>query len=105
MARSLFTDRPGFRQHILTDRSDPDKFTVHTQEDVEGILKHCKDVRDNRRQGFAETMRPIAEIPMGVYQQALEQKDQPNGISVEQYCRNWASRPENAPFRLSHGSF
>lgn len=102
MARYQFASRANghFRQNMLYDEHDPDVFTVHTQEEYGSIKDYCARYRQQRNQQFAETMRPVAEIPMMVYQEALLQDE----MSTEEYCKRWAMKPENKDFRLSEGS-
>lgn len=96
MPKQTYTDRQFQRVDLHYDDDRPDQFVSQTSEELPRLLAHCKASREVSRR-FAEPMRPIAEVPMAVYQQSLIEEWGPKE------WRQWANDPANAPFRLTEG--
>ena len=95
----------GYTRRISEDNG---RITVHTAEELDRLEAHCRGYREQRQQKFAEHMRPVAEIPMTVYEQGLRESRQQTHMSPDAYLKRflkrWANDPANKAFRLSEGT-
>lgn len=88
----------GVRGTIHADTSDPDRFTVQTSQNVDGIIDFCRAKQEATRFDRHDGLMHVAEVPIPIYEQAvLEGWDTPDGWKA------WLNRPENACFRTWRG--
>lgn len=81
----------------MVDYAQPNKFTVHTEVEMDKVLESIKSAREAEANAPFATNRLLAKVPMTVYEQSLiEQWDEAD-------WKKWLNDPDNADFRVWRG--
>lgn len=96
----LYQNRDGVRRTLVEDTEKPGQVKVHTQVDLDEILKGIERDREGvvkSVNGHIPTNRHVARIPLTIYEQSVhEQWD-------EAKWKSWLNDPQNSPFRVWQG--
>lgn len=85
----------GVKRQIIADRDTPDKFTIHTQVDMDEILKGIE--RDRELLPARQTNRLVARVPLTIYEQSITE-----GWDEDDW-KKWLNDSDNAAFRVWQG--
>jgi hypothetical protein len=95
-AKRRLSARDGVIRTIITDEGQPDRFFVHTQQDVEPILDSIHRDREIMRHGVDKL---AARIPLFLYEEL-----QREGITEDNDAfKRWLNGPEGSPWRIWKG--
>lgn len=96
MAKRLYeADGDLRRSSYLRD----DAVRFETEQNVDGLIEHCKEARERVPNSYGRDMVPLAEIPMAVYERAVRE----GWANDQQAWRKWLSDPDNKVFRIWTG--
>jgi hypothetical protein len=96
-SRIIYRNSDGVKRTALVDYSDPDKFTVHTEVQMDEVLDSVKRAREEELAQPMRTNRLLAKVPMTVYEKSLvEQWDEADWTK-------WLNDPDNKHFRVWPG--
>ena len=89
-----------FSRHIIhADTSDPDRFTVQTQEETDRLITYCRQREEDLRHAKRDGLFHVAEVPLFVYEQAVQE----GWVDDQAAWRRWLNDPANACFRTWKG--
>lgn len=96
-SRILYRNSDGVRRTFLLDWEKPNEFVVHTEVEMDEVLKNIAVDREAELSKRFKTNRVLARVPMTVYEQSLlEQWDEAD-------WKKWLNDPDNAAFRVWPG--
>jgi hypothetical protein len=82
---------------MIADDENPDKFTVLTSMDIDGVLESVKEAQEFEYSRSRPVNRHLARVPMTVYEQSIvEHWD-------ENRWKQWLNDPDNALLRVWQG--
>jgi len=93
--RYVYADANGVRRTMIVDDERPDRFVVHTEQDVEPILDGV--ARDREIMSHAGVNKLVARLPVELFERAVHQNWD------ESDWRRFLNGPEAAPFRVWRG--
>lgn len=85
----------GVRRHMIADDTDPDRFTVHTEVDMEQVIESNKIARELHPE--KSTNKLVARVPMTVVEQSIHE----NWDDAD--WKRWLNDPDNKAFRVWQG--
>lgn len=96
-SKIVYRNSDGVRRTALVDHENPNKFTVHTEVDMEQVLDGIQRAREAELSDRFKTNRLLARVPMTVYEQSLlENWDDADWTK-------WLNDPDNRHFRVWPG--
>lgn len=84
---------------IHADTNRPDEFTIQTTEDLEPLIQHCQQARENLRPRGQRDMVPVAEIPLSVVEKMMAD----GSWDDDKALKRWLNDPDNRCFRIWEG--
>jgi hypothetical protein len=93
--RYVYADANGVRRTMIVDDEWPDRFVVHTEQDVEPILDGV--ARDREIMSHAGVNKLVARLPVEIFERAVQQNWD------EGDWRRFLNGPDAAPFRVWRG--
>lgn len=94
-SRLVYRNSDGVRRTALIDQERPDRFTVHTEVEMDKVLESIK--RDRELQDPRSTNKLVARVPMTIVEKSIhEQWDEAD-------WKKWLNDPDNAAFRVWQG--
>jgi hypothetical protein len=94
-SRIVYRNSDGVKRTALVDHENPNKFTVHTQVEMDAVLAGIK--RDRELQDPKSTNKLVARVPMTIMERSIhEQWDEAD-------WKKWLNDPDNAAFRVWQG--
>lgn len=96
MAGELYEVNGTLRRRIAT----ADGVTrFEAEQDVSGIIEHCKAMREQVPNAYGRDLVPVAEIPLPIYEQAVQE----GWHNDPKAWRRWLRDPDNKHFRTYGG--
>jgi hypothetical protein len=96
-SRIVYRNSDGVKRTALVDYEQPNKFTVHTEVEMDEVLEGIKRAREDEAARNFPTNRLVARVPMTVYEKSIvEQWDEAD-------WKKWLNDPDNAAFRVWTG--
>lgn len=97
MAQYSFTYQKsdGISRRVIADRDTPDEFTIHTEVELDEILKGIE--RDRELVPARQTNRVVARVPLTIYEQSVRE-----GWDEGDW-KKFLNDPANEPFRIWRG--
>lgn len=96
-SRIVYRNSDGVKRTALVDYEQPNKFTVHTEVEMDEVLEGIKRAREDETARNFPTNRLVARVPMTVYEKSIvEQWDEAD-------WKKWLNDPDNAAFRVWPG--
>mgnify|MGYP001185203814 FL=1 len=95
------------RSHIFNHRGDiiseitvdaDDSIVLSQTQDANALAEFCKFQRNNAKHNYKSNMRPLAEIPVTVFNQALSE----GWAHDSKQWKKWLNDPANRGFRTSN---
>ena len=93
--KSVIKNEDGIKRVLVTDSEAPDRFHVHTEQNVDDILLSVERDRENHKERSVNKL--LARIPMTVYEIAVHEGWDEND------WKRWLNSSEAAPFRIWGG--
>ena len=95
--RSYIYGHDGGVLRELTVDAD-ESIVLSTTQDCSELTKFCKFQRDNAQHNYKSNFRPLAEIPVTVFNQALSE----GWAHDSDRWKRWLNDPDNKAFRTSN---
>lgn len=96
-SRIVYRNSDGVKRTMLVDQDEPDKFTVHTEVEMDEVLNNIERAREEELAQPFKVNRLLAKVPMTVYERSLlEQWD-------ESDWKKWLNDPNNKHLRVWPG--
>lgn len=94
--QKTYRDADGVKRVIIYDETEPDKFVIRTEVQMDGVIESNKIARELHPTG--STNKLVAKgVPMTVVEQSIrEQWDDSD-------WKKWLNDPDNAAFRIWPG--
>lgn len=96
MAEKTYEAVGGLRRSVL-ERDDAVRFQA--DQNVDGVIEHCKAMRERVPNTHGRDLVPVAEIPLAIYEKAVHEGWHNDPAA----WRRWLSDPDNKPFRIWTG--
>jgi hypothetical protein len=93
--RYVYQDRYGVRRTVIVDDERPDRFVVHTEQDVGPLIDSVARDREIMRHDGVNKL--VARLPVEVFERMIHE-----GWGPEDEAR-FLNSPEAAPYRVWRG--
>lgn len=93
--KEVYQRGPGFRRTVVFDRSEPDKFQIFTEVDMEKVLETNKALREEIVPRSIN--KHLARVPMTTYEQSIREQWDDND------WKRWLNDPNNKAHRIWQG--
>ena len=92
----VYEDANGVRRTLIADDERPDRFTVHTEQDIEPVLESV--ARDRELMTHNGVNKLAARVPLAIYERSIHEE------WSEEDWKRWLNSAEAEPFRIWKGN-
>lgn len=95
MKKTVYHNADGVRRTAYYDHETPDKFHVHTEVDIEDLIRNNAELALGHKP-FSDN-KLLARVPLTVYEQSVREDWD------EDQWKRWLNDFDNKPFRVWQG--